>query len=379
MDLLVYKDGDPVEVDPAWLSEKIGKRVLSAKVTTAEKMGGMSGEFKFLNVVTASESDAIAHDTLALAAVSNLGSDISPEAAAAYALGFTAGRDKATLQATTETIAIAVKASEAFFYNLLASKLKGANVPACYYAEGSLETGEMLLLLECCTNADSVQDMCKGNPGAEEVTSHAFELYANLHATYWKDSALLDLPWLRASEWMEGDGQASWKAAQEMSTAIENGTSAVQWDPHLVACLDASYGKVDFEAYTTRMKATEQAELRLIDFEMVGLGPPGQELGQHIISHMAPTVRRRCENQLVKDYHSELSKLLAGRGMADEAAAYTFDVCWDEYIAGGVGRWAWFIPFFFGVPPMAQFFQDQLAAFLHDHVKDPATTPMPRV
>lgn len=124
---------------------------------------------------------------------------------------------------------------------------------------------------------------------------------------------------------------------------------------------------------------TEQAELRLIDFEMVGLGPPGQELGQHIISHMAPTVRRRCENQLVKDYHSELSKLLAGRGMADEAAAYTFDVCWDEYIAGGVGRWAWFIPFFFGVPPMAQFFQDQLAAFLHDHVKDPATTPMPRV
>lgn len=44
MDLLVYKDGDPVEVDPAWLSEKIGKRVLSAKVTTAEKMGGMSGE-----------------------------------------------------------------------------------------------------------------------------------------------------------------------------------------------------------------------------------------------------------------------------------------------------------------------------------------------
>lgn len=69
------------------------------------------GEFKFLNVVTASESDAIAHDTLALAAVSNLGRDISPEAAAAYALGFTAGRDKATLQATTETIAIAVKAS----------------------------------------------------------------------------------------------------------------------------------------------------------------------------------------------------------------------------------------------------------------------------
>ena len=44
-------------------------------------------------------------------------------------------------------------AREAFFYNLLASKLKGANVPACYYAEGSLETGEMLLLLECCTNA----------------------------------------------------------------------------------------------------------------------------------------------------------------------------------------------------------------------------------
>ena len=73
---------------------------------------------------------------------------------------------------------------------------------------------------------------------------------------------------------------------------------------------------------------------------------------------------------------------LVARGMHEAAAGYSADACFAEYVAGGAGRWSWFVPVLIalGLPaPMNQFFHDQLAAFLHDHIADPADAPMPRV
>ena len=54
-----------------------------------------------------------------------------------------------------------------------------------------------------------------------------------------------------------------------------------------------------------------------------------------------------------------------------------------ELSLGGIGRWAWFLPLFvaaWGTPkPVCQFFHDQLAAFLKDHVPDPSAAHMTRV
>ena len=84
----------------------------------------------------------------------------------------------------------------------------------------------------------------------------------------------------------------------------------------------------------------------------------------------------------MRGYHTELVAVLRGRGLQNEADAYTFDACFAEYVAGGVGRWVWFVPVLQAMglpPPMNQFFHDQLAAFLHDHITDPSASPMPRV
>ena len=69
--------------------------------------------------------------------------------------------------------------------------------------------------------------------------------------------------------------------------------------------------------------------------------------------------------------------------MDEEADAYSFEDNVAEYVAGGIGKWAWFVPLFESAwkspTPVCQFFHDQLAAFLKDHMPDPALTPMPRV
>ena len=127
---------------------------------------------------------------------------------------------------------------------------------------------------------------------------------------------------------------------------------------------------------------TALAHLRLIDFEMVGVGSPAQELGQWTISHMTPGVRRASERQLVAGYHAQVVKNLSDRGEHGHEA-FSAEACWAEYVAGGAGRWIWFVPvltiMLSGNAKMGQFFQDQLAEFLRDHVKDPGGAPLVRL
>ena len=74
------------------------------------------------------------------------------------------------------------------------------------------------------------------------------------------------------------------------------------------------------------------------------MGSPAQELGQWTISHMTPAVRRASERRLVESYHRRVVEALRARGKEVEAQAFTLDQCWGEYVAGGAGRWIWFVP-----------------------------------
>ena len=64
--------------------------------------------------------------------------------------------------------------------------------------------------------------------------------------------------------------------------------------------------------------------MTLIDFEAVALGSGAQDLGQFVISHMAPDVRRGCEKQLIEAYHKELVAALKARGLDEAADACVF-------------------------------------------------------
>jgi aminoglycoside phosphotransferase (APT) family kinase protein len=321
----IGKDG---VVSAAWLGAKLGQDVAAARLRDQDKMGGMSGEIRYIDAeLTSGEKLAMVLKTA----------------------GSTPTRKAMGL------------AREAFFFNELAPRLESAGVPKSYFATGDMATGEMLLLMECFEGAiptgvffgggnpnnwavkDQLPELCEGNPTAAAVATENFKLYARLHAEFWKDESLLLKPWLRGTAWMVGEGQQRWEGAQAMASGAwaaiakerEAGTSRLVWDDHLVKCLDSSFAKVNWESFLKEQSArpyalvhgdahphnalwveqrTEQARLRLIDFEMVGVGSPGQEAGQYMISHATPELRRESEPELLRTYHTELLSALRQRG-----------------------------------------------------------------
>jgi hypothetical protein len=53
----------------------------------------------------------------------------------------------------------------------------------------------------------------------ESIATEAFLIAANFHAKFWKRSDLLENSWLRGTSWYRGEGEDTFRAAQ--NTAIE--------------------------------------------------------------------------------------------------------------------------------------------------------------
>mmetsp|Transcript_19736 Transcript_19736/g.62126 ORF Transcript_19736/g.62126 Transcript_19736/m.62126 type:complete len:367 (-) Transcript_19736:66-1166(-) len=357
------------EVDAAQLSSILGEAVEYGRVREfEEKMGGLSGEFVTVEVKAATERELILKQT---------------------------GKEKAT------AIALGT-AREGVFYGTLARELSVA--PAALHAFGDLATGEKQVLMEKVSGVPAGVCFGPGNPNnwslsaaalaeaaagrdAVEVTRRIFvELYAPLHSRFWRDASVLRKSWLRGADWHRGEGRDAWDAAQRLAADAwteQKRAPTIKIDARVAACLDASFAKIAWtpqretftvvhgDAHPHNVLLGDDGRLTLIDFEMVGVGSGPQELGQFLISHMDPALRRAHERDLVRAYFDALRL----------PEAYDFDACWSEYLDGAAGRWLWFVPYLAKVcpPEMGQFFHDQLAAFLADHFPDPALVPMPRV
>lgn len=387
------------ELDAAWLGEKMGREVESACVRDfTSKQGGMSAEFLLVDVAFKKGEKSI---TLAIKHTSKESS-----LSQAQALG---------------------TAREGCFYNELASKIDLGGVPRAYFAHGDMSTGRKVVIMEYLHDAinigvlygpeqpnnwsikEEITSLCSGNPSSEQITVVAFSTYARMHARLWQDEALLAYSWLRGVDFVKGEGEETWKTQikfaadiwKDLSAQREEGKSEICWDSHLVLCIDSSFGKASWDTFLDEFskrpwaivqgdchphnamwknQRTPDAKLVLIDFEMIGVGSPSQEIGQYLISHMTPALRRSCERTLVQGYHKELIEALCARGLSAEAEKFSFDACWGEYVAGGAAKWIWFVPVLIKMcgTTMGQFFHDQTAAFLKDHVLDPITAPMPR-
>ncbi len=195
---------------------------------------------------------------------------------------------------------------------------------------------------------------------------------------------------------------------------IADGSDSVVWDPRLLVLLEACLAKISWETFQAdisdprkpwtlvhgdfhpanilwRWSTPEEAQTTgnngapiLLDFELVGLGSGPQDIAQYLISHMEPSVRRLHEEALVRDYYAHLTgtgeACIAGAKHVDPAS-YSYEQCRADYVAGGVGRWLWFMPVLARMCPdkMTQYFHDQTLQFLLDHNVTPETVPMPRV
>lgn len=385
---LWLRDG---RVDAAWLSKVLGCSVEEAKLRSKDSVGGIREDQAVL-LLDVTLKDA-ARKTLLI--------------------------KRAVATPTAQSLGIA---REAHFFNELASQLDVA-MPRSYYAHGDLATGAKVVLMEYFEDAlpaglcfgpgnpncwNSSIELRPSDPGPEEIAQSAFKEYARLHARFWRGHQLPTLSWLRGQDWVRGEGQAAWEAAQSMAKDAwqalclerSGGTAKIRWDPHLVACMESSMAKISWHSFQAELQERpwtlvqgdchphnalwirdpQGGRLVIIDFEMVGLGSPAQELGQFVISHMEPSARRANEKALVRTYFDELLNALRRQG-SDEAESLRFDSIWTEYVQGGACRWLWFVAYLCKNFPenMGQFFHDQVASFLHDHVPDPSVMGMPRV
>ena len=231
------------------------------------------------------------------------------------------------------------------------------------------------------------------------VAQKTFMSIARIHAYFWKRQDLLlssNQSWLRGHAWLQGNGKESWEASQGLISKIyqnlvsqkefaddDKSTKLLDWDPLVRDMVHKAVQGISWEDQQKRLNAQDthwtlvhgdfwpgnvmwmvpDQSIRLVDWEMCGIGSGPQDLGQYIISHMDAETRRECERSLLETYHTELVQ--AG------VQNVSFDYCWNEYRIGGVERWLWFLVWFLGqgesMKSWSQFFHNQIKDFVHDH------------
>ena len=168
----------------------------------------------------------------------------------------------------------------------------------------------------------------------------------------------------------------------------------IKWDSNVLAMVEKGVNGISWEAQKKRLNPDgnwtlvhgdcwpgnfmwmvgekfSDPTIKLLDWEMVGIGSGPQDLGQYVISNMEPALRAECEYELVQAYYQELLE-------------NNVDVDWEyvrtEYKIGGVERWLWFLVYFVGMEmgDWAQFFHDQIMEFCRHHKLSPDSITQPR-
>lgn len=254
-------------------------------------------------------------------------------------------------------------------------------------------------------------------PSSKEVALVTFCEIAKIHATYWKNDGLLtnDKTWLRGQEWLQGKGKGSWESSQHIVRSLwkkylDSNVEVIQWDSTVRSFVEKAIHGISWNDQLKRLnpeghwtlvhgdfwpgnvmwmikknhsdeKDNESSSVRFLDWEMVGLGSGPQELGQYVISNMAPVERKACEKELVQAYMVALKNHMKLINMNQSIIdSITWEYCWNEYKIGAVERWVWFLVYFVGngLGSWAQFFHDQLSCFIKDHKLLPTDVTQPR-
>jgi Protein of unknown function (DUF1679) len=271
----------------------------------------------------------------------------------------------------------------------------------------------------------------QGPPPIRIVAETTFRAIARIHGHYWckKDSLLHpSMTSLRGYDWIQGNGCKSWEASQNMIQSIwnkyctnsQNFVQQIQWNSHVKEIVNASVSRISWSSQLERLNTTNKnihwtlvhgdfwpgnvlwntkadtsnGQIKLLDWEMVGIGSGPQDLGQYMISNCTASERRECEVMLIQAYYEELVQSIQNQNTSVELASDqgislekqqqqqqqqkcnisvpSFDYCWHEYTYGGIERWIWFLIWFLGQNDVSlqgwtQYFHNQISDFVLDH------------
>uniref|UniRef100_A0A0G4IAM3 Aminoglycoside phosphotransferase domain-containing protein n=1 Tax=Chromera velia CCMP2878 TaxID=1169474 RepID=A0A0G4IAM3_9ALVE len=314
-------------------------------------------------------------------------------------------------------------------------------LPKCLWAKGDMDLGGKALVMEKIDGVQSGYFFGKHSPhnwdvdveaetkdigGVSEldVCCLAAELGAILHARHIGDRSLLEdaenQECLRASKWFGGQGRESWEGTMGYAKSVwkdqwrptidekgvqrfEGKEDTIEWPLSLVNLMDQSFEKVTWEAFQQSALVSEgrftlvhgdfhpgnmivtrkEKGLALVDWEVVGVGSGPQDLGQYMVSHSHPSVRRQNQKAILDAYCKVFQTNLSEESFEqhfkkDEKLLREWVN--REYAEGGVGRWIWLLPLC-GLafsPKKQQYFVNQVAALLDDFPEIFDKVPLPR-
>lgn len=196
-----------------------------------------------------------------------------------------------------------------------------------------------------------------------------FEKVAVLHAAFWgqHEELVTKYPFLKASDWIQGRGQARWELGiaalraqwQHLLQLIRTQKTSVRWSETVIVAVESkldatswmafqheivalrekrlltlSHG--DFHGGNVLLHLTEQNELdprrvTFVDWAEIAVWDPAVDCAQFAISNFTIKFRRDHEAALLDAYHANL--------VAHGVSNYHRSLLDQQYRTGGIDRW----------------------------------------
>lgn len=207
-------------------------------------------------------------------------------------------------------------------------------IPTCWYATITDDAVDFVLLLD---------DLAPAEPGAQIPGVTAAEAHvglremAGLHGPRWGDASLLDIAALRAPS---AEGAAfhaqifagaipqfvaqfgEWMGADDIATLDDLSTWMGDWLVARTDRLTLTHG--DFRP-DNLMISPDGSRITTLDWQTIGLGFGGRDVGYFLGLGLDSEVRRANERDLVATYHEALGAY---------GVEVSFDECFDDFRLG---------------------------------------------
>lgn len=317
------------------------------------------------------------------------------------------------------------KAREGLFFSDL---YKEIDIPKLniYYSEGDMENCYKLILMEDLSESsyqggylfgkhsphnwdkdiESITIKDDNKPSLYQSAKIAFETIAMFHKKYWNNAIKLNKSYLKGSEWYQNKGKESWEQSQnmvkdcwiEIKQKIIMNQYYFKWSKSFIDIIDSSINKINWDNYQKEINSKAFTLIHgdfhpantlwkyesienyngyfiILDYEVVGIGNPAQDLGQFLISHINSKERLPIENDLLEAYYK---KLIENTNIDKE---YSFQELKNDYIDFSSRRWIWLfiiITYYYNSnQSWIEYFYNQLNDFFNDHKINEINVNMP--
>jgi Protein of unknown function (DUF1679)/Ecdysteroid kinase-like family len=219
------------------------------------------------------------------------------------------------------------------FYRELAANCP-VRTPRSYFGKVEMHSGASLLLFEDLSWMHNLNS----TGGSLEESELVIREVAKLHAAWWGDGRLDQIPWLAMKGIMTPD-QAPLVFTQSWGSFL--GKLSIPVTEELLAAGEVCrryLREVSVAMYTepprtlihndvqgNNLLVAEDGEpsLAVVDWQLTTAARPGLDLARFLVGYLDTADRRGHEDRLLQIYHS----LLTERGVTD----YSLKQCWDDY------------------------------------------------